>query len=98
MLSGYRSPALNKAVGGTNTSAHSLGYAVDFTVSGSRPLEVARKIVASSIKFDQLIHEVSRNIVHISFDPRYRMQILTQPGGAGTQMFVGLGDDKTPRI
>ena len=31
ITSGYRSPALNKAVGGSATSAHMSGFAIDFT-------------------------------------------------------------------
>src|SRR3954454_10760995 len=40
--SGYRSPAVNAAVGGVPTSDHSLGYACDFHVAGLTDLEVAR--------------------------------------------------------
>lgn len=77
--SGYRSPALNKVVGGSNTSAHTLGYAVDFTCPGfGTPLEIAKKIAKSDImdEVDQLIHEFD-SWVHISFDPRNRKQLLT---------------------
>lgn len=75
--SGYRSPKLNKAVGGSNSSAHTKGWAVDFTCPGfGTPLQVARAIDSSSIKFDQLIHEFD-SWVHISFDPQMRNQLLT---------------------
>lgn len=75
--SGYRSPALNKVVGGSDTSAHTLGWAVDFTCPGfGRPLEVAKAIAETDLKFDQLIHEFD-SWVHISFDPRMRGQLLT---------------------
>jgi zinc D-Ala-D-Ala carboxypeptidase len=76
--SGYRSPAVNKAVGGTSRSQHCQGLAADFTAPhfGS-PLEICRKILDSTaIRFDQLIHEGSW--VHISFvasEPR--RQVLT---------------------
>jgi putative chitinase len=75
--SGYRSPAVNKAVGGSPTSAHALGYAVDFTCAEfGDPMAICRAIRASDIAFDQLILE--RNLwVHISFDPRVRHQILS---------------------
>jgi hypothetical protein len=79
--SGYRSPAVNKAVGGSPTSAHALGYAVDFVCSDfGDPMAICRAIAASDIAFDQLILE--RNLwVHISFDPRMRHQILSYVGG-----------------
>lgn len=75
--SGYRSPKLNKVVGGSNTSAHTKGWAVDFTCpSFGSPLEIAKAIAESDIKFDQLIHEFD-SWVHISFDPQMRNQLLT---------------------
>lgn len=77
--SGYRSPDLNKIVGGSDTSAHTIGYAVDFTCPGfGEPLAVAKKIAESDLfdEVDQLIHEYDK-WVHISFDPRNRKQLLT---------------------
>jgi zinc D-Ala-D-Ala carboxypeptidase len=75
--SGYRSPALNKAVGGAAGSAHVTGWAVDFTCrSFGSPLEVARAIAASDLQYDQLIHEYGR-WVHISFAPALRQMDLT---------------------
>lgn len=74
--SGYRSPALNTAVGGAPTSAHMSGYAVDFVCPGfGTPLQICQAIIASHIPFDQLIQEGSW--VHISFDPRLRMKQMT---------------------
>lgn len=56
--SGYRSPALNKAIGGSKTSAHMEGFAADFTAPAfGTPLQVARAISASGLAYDQLIHE-----------------------------------------
>jgi zinc D-Ala-D-Ala carboxypeptidase len=55
--SGYRSPKLNAAVGGSPSSSHCLGLAADFTVSGMTPRQVAEKIVAAGIVLDQLILE-----------------------------------------
>ena len=73
--SGYRSPDVNRAVGGSTNSSHLYGYAVDFVTEGLTPLEVATAIAKSSLKFDQLIYE--KTWVHISFDPRMRGEILT---------------------
>jgi uncharacterized protein YcbK (DUF882 family) len=42
VLSGYRTPAYNKAVGGATKSQHMLGKAADIVVAGVTPLEVYR--------------------------------------------------------
>jgi hypothetical protein len=56
--SGYRCRALNAAVGGARASAHMAGLAADFTAPGyGSVLQVARRIAASSLRYDQLIHE-----------------------------------------
>jgi len=82
--SGYRCPALNKAVGGVANSAHLDGFAADFICPDyGTPLQIARAIAGSDIAFDQCIQEGTW--VHISFDPRLRHQELTAtfgPGGA----------------
>lgn len=75
--SGYRSPEVNRLVGGVATSAHCLGYAVDLLCPGfGTPLEVCRAILDSPIRFDQLIHEYG-SWTHLSFDPRMRRMPLT---------------------
>jgi hypothetical protein len=74
--SGYRCPALNQAVRGVPTSAHTTGYAADFICPqfGS-PLQIVRRIAASDLIFDQVIQEGTW--VHISFSPTRRHQVLT---------------------
>ena len=75
--SGYRSLALNRHIGSSHTSAHIFGYAADFTCpSFGTPLEVAKKIAGSNLKFDQLICE-GNAWIHISCDPMNRRQLLT---------------------
>jgi hypothetical protein len=92
VTSWYRHPAVNRhpKVGGVAGSAHELGFAVDFRVAGQTPLASARLILAAGLRFDQLIWEKSRGVLHISFDPRRRGQVLTQPKGPGTPVLVGL--------
>lgn len=74
--SGYRSLALNRYIGSNDTSAHIRGYAADFTCPAfGTPIEVAKKIAESNLKFDQLIYEGTW--VHLSCDPQNRRQLLT---------------------
>lgn len=58
--SGYRCPALNKAVNGAATSVHMLGYAADLQVGGSfnrfRDF-VVEWVKKTGTKFDQLLIE-----------------------------------------
>lgn len=78
ITSGYRSPAVNRAVGGALRSAHLQGWAVDFNCHRfGTALDVCRVIAASDIEFDQLIEEEGR-WVHLSVDPRRRRQVLTK--------------------
>lgn len=80
VTSGYRSPAVNRAIGGSKTSAHVQGYAVDFICPGfGDPLKVCKALAGSGLTFDQLIEEGSW--VHLSFDPRGRRQVLTYRDG-----------------
>jgi zinc D-Ala-D-Ala carboxypeptidase len=56
--SGYRSPQVNKAVGGVATSAHCRGLACDFVCPGfGTPYEVALAVLRSDTDYDQLILE-----------------------------------------
>ena len=54
--SGYRSPALNSKVGGSKTSQHCNGQAVDFE-SFSTPNPDLAKWISKNLEFDQLILE-----------------------------------------
>lgn len=67
--SGYRSPELNVAVGGSRNSDHTRGNAADFTVPGyGTPKEVALAIIRAGIPFGQLIWEGTW--VHISTEEK----------------------------
>lgn len=74
--SGYRAPAVNKAVGGVSTSHHVKGYAVDFRVVGLSIRQVNDLIAKSDLAFDQLIDEYGR-WTHISFAPALRRQVFS---------------------
>ena len=88
--SAYRNTRVNAAVRGVPNSAHALGLAADFKVGGLTPREVAGKLQASTLVFDQLILETSRGICHISVAPELRREVLTQARGAGTATVKGL--------
>jgi hypothetical protein len=83
LTSGYRNPELNEIVGGVPTSDHAEAYAVDCRAAGLSAYGLA-KLIAQHMKpggklygkIDQLILETSRSVVHISFAPRMRMQLL----------------------
>jgi len=66
--SGYRSPALNKKVGGASNSQHLTGQAADITVgSPTENKKLFDMIVKMGIEFDQLIDESKYAWVHISY-------------------------------
>jgi hypothetical protein len=75
--SGYRSPALNAAVGGAPASQHTRGEAVDFCCPGyGSPADVACAVRDSAIGFDQCILEFGR-WVHLSFSAAPRRRTLS---------------------
>ena len=77
VLSGYRSPQVNKAVGGSTTSAHMTGHAVDFICpSFGTPAEVAAHLARHLTDYDQIIEEFGE-WVHVGFGPGKRGQQLT---------------------
>lgn len=93
--SGYRSPALNAATpGSSKTSAHCLGYAVDFICPAyGSPLAVATYLYgklrdeAGAALFDQVIHEYGA-WCHVSFDPRLRGEALTAKHVNGKPVYI----------
>lgn len=82
--SGYRSDALNKAIGGSSTSQHSKGEAIDIDQDGHGKPD-NRDIfywIKDNLEFDQLIWEFGDDVkpdwVHVSFKPngKQRKEIL----------------------
>lgn len=71
--SGYRSPALNKAVGGVKNSSHVLGYAADIVPANGKQDEFERFMSEVFAKkgytFDQIIIERSKSSrwVHVGY-------------------------------
>lgn len=79
--SGYRSIELNKCIGGSLTSQHCSGEAIDIDMDGT-PHGVTNKMVFDYIKdnlsFDQLINEFDYSWVHVSYEStgKQRKQVL----------------------
>ena len=76
--SGYRCPALNKAVGGAATSQHMNGQAADIDAGDRQQNKLLFEYIRKSLPFDQLIDESNFAWVHISYrsDRKNRNQVL----------------------
>lgn len=95
--SGYRSDALNKAIGGSKTSQHCTGEAIDIDMDGSAH-GITNKMVFDYIKdnlnFDQLIWEFGTasnpDWVHVSYEStgKQRNQILRAVKSGGATSYV----------
>jgi zinc D-Ala-D-Ala carboxypeptidase len=83
--SGYRSPELNQAVGGSATSDHCKGLAADFICpSYGTPNDIVRAIAASGLSFKQVIREFDK-WVHLAIEeegqePRKQALIIDREG------------------
>jgi hypothetical protein len=92
--SGYRSKELNKAIGGSQTSQHSKGQAIDIdmdntTVTNSEIFH----FIKNNLRFDQLIWEFgsskSPDWVHVSFSKdKQRNQVLIAKRIAGKVSYL----------
>jgi hypothetical protein len=69
ITSGYRSPKLNKAIGGSSTSQHCFGQAADIQVDRKDYLKVWE--ILKTLPFDQIIFEFGTESapdwIHVSF-------------------------------
>lgn len=99
--SGYRSPAVNKAIGGSTTSQHCKGEAADFEIPGLDNKEVA-KWIANNLSFDQLILEFyeegkgkNSGWIHVSYkdlpDNRKSMLRAKRVNGKTKYFQTGMG-------
>jgi len=88
--SAFRSKQVNDAVGSKDSSQHRIGCAVDIRVPQLTPDQVVRAIIASDLKFDQVIREFDR-WTHLSIpntvDAKPRKQALIIDK-SGTRPFV----------
>ena len=80
ITSGYRSPKLNKAIGGSSRSQHCKGEALDlqFWKEGKMNNKVIYDwVIDSGIEFDQMINEFDYAWIHISLKSKEnRKEIL----------------------
>lgn len=70
ITSGYRCPALNKAVGGKPTSQHLRGEAADLQVRGVDNLRKLYRLIKDHGVFDQLLFESNKagvRWIHVSY-------------------------------
>ena len=83
--SGFRSKAVNDAVGSKDSSQHRVGCAADIRVPGLTPDQVVKAIIGSPIAFDQIIREFD-SWTHISVPnnpsgtPRKQALIIDKQG------------------
>jgi Uncharacterized protein conserved in bacteria len=68
--SGYRCPALNKAVGGVSNSEHLTGNAADISIGGPKENKVLFDLIQKlHLPFRQLLWEHGGAWVHVSYNP-----------------------------
>lgn len=99
--SGYRSPEVNRMVGGVEDSQHMSGQAADIEILAIDNKELAQYIIDLGLPFDQLILEFydaqkgpNTGWIHVSFDARGgRKQVLSSkynPQTRKTDYYDGL--------
>ena len=93
--SGYRSAALNKAIGGSATSQHCSGEAIDIDMDGTTITNAEIfHFIKDNLEFDQLIAEFPVNSnpawVHVSYESsgKQRKQILVAKKVGGATKYI----------
>jgi hypothetical protein len=87
ITSGYRSLALNRAVGGSPTSHHMRGRAADIIVPGMTPLAVCQAANQLKLPCVQIIHEFGQ-WAHLSVAAsNERTQLLTAKLAQGKTVY-----------
>jgi hypothetical protein len=92
--SGFRSPALNEAVGGAKTSAHMDGRAADCIPQGADLRQAFDRLRRSDLPYDQIIYECSAWI-HLAIARKGetpRREALTATGGPGNWAYQPVSD------
>jgi hypothetical protein len=95
--SGYRSKELNKAIGGSATSQHCSGEAIDIDMDGSANGITNAQVfnfIKDNLQFDQLIWEFGSDTnpdwVHVSYEStgKQRNQILKAVKSGGKTAYI----------
>ena len=93
--SGYRSAALNKAIGGASSSQHCSGEAIDIDMDGTTVTNAQIfNYIKDNLNFDQLIWEFGTDAnpdwVHVSYEStgKQRKQILVAKRVGGKTTYV----------
>jgi hypothetical protein len=93
--SGYRSAALNKAIGGASSSQHCTGEAIDIDMDGTAITNAEIfNYIKNNLSFDQLIWEFGTDKnpdwVHVSYEStgKQRKQILKAVKQGGKTSYV----------
>jgi len=95
--SGYRSKELNAAIGGSSTSQHCTGEAIDIDMDGSSSGVTNKNIfdfIKDKLDFDQLIWEFGTDKnpdwVHVSYEStgKQRKQILKAVRSGGKTSYI----------
>ena len=97
VTSWYRSPALNEAVGGSETSAHLEARAADVWSYGYTALELAYQCVMQRAPFDELIIYPDQGRIHVAIKPSGRdpaRELMTKL--EGSSYLMGLHDVSDP--
>lgn len=88
VMSGYRSPEVNKGIGGSKTSQHMKGEAADLRSIDymKSTADLVLSIIGLNLPYDQLILEYYQQNqphsgwVHVSYSSKMRKKILTYDG------------------
>jgi zinc D-Ala-D-Ala carboxypeptidase len=87
---GYRSAAVNAAVGSKEMSQHRVGCAADFRIPSLTPDHIVRRIVASDLKYDQVIREFDSwthvSIQTLEYNPPRKQALIIDK--TGTRIFA----------
>ena len=92
VTSGYRSPKLNKAVGGAANSQHCYGQAADIRTVSDLPEDNRRLrdlLIKLNLPYDQLIDEFGCNWLHVSHRASgNRRQLLSAKRQGGKTIYI----------
>jgi hypothetical protein len=66
--SGYRCKALNTAIGGSKTSQHMKGEALDIDQGNKKDNKEIFDFIKDNLDFDQLINEFDYDWIHVSYN------------------------------